>query len=32
MEITLFGDMGDEINKIVTEGIKLVQEGWMSLL
>lgn len=29
MEITLFGDMGDEINKIVTEGIKLVQEGWV---
>jgi type IV secretion system protein VirB6 len=30
MEITLFGDMGDEINAVVTQGIKLVQEGWVA--
>lgn len=27
---TLFSDMGDEINNIVTAGIKTVQEGWVS--
>lgn len=30
MEITLFGDMGDEINSVITEGIKLVQAGWVA--
>lgn len=30
INFTLFGDMGDEINSVVTEGIKLVQEGWVA--
>lgn len=30
MNITIFGDMGDEINSIIYEGIKLVQDGWIA--
>lgn len=29
INFTLFGDIGDEINGIVNEAIKLVQEGWI---
>lgn len=30
ISFTLFGDMGNEINNIVTEAIKLVQDGWVA--
>lgn len=30
INFTLFGDMGNEINNIVTEAIKLVQDGWVA--
>jgi len=29
IEFTLFNDMGDQINAVVIEGIKIVQKGWV---
>lgn len=29
MQITFFNDMGNEINNVINEGIKLVQKGWV---